>query len=407
MIAKEKMFIVAGNIDDSIRSVTPIYDIVIMPTFLKFEEYINSIPCKIGSIIISANELPFTAPNMNRLYQILNSKFLKLTGTCIYLIDEGTSREQVTNFFRGNNYNVVCYQGDLSMQFISEVVDGTARDADESKTEILTYRTRKQEYIQQQSIQRYESDDAEYITDEEELSDVPAIEQPEPVIPHIDILSNTYYVVGKPSIERSLFAFLEAQYLSTSGKVLLMESDKEYYDLTDTVTKSNVDYEYIDITDFIINCTEVITRIIKSTSRIVFLGSKRRIDFDYDFIYDILASNLLGIVDFFVRECDFDQTPLGYAYNVVCGDTVPEVLECISNLKYDVDEENVIFVGMRTRDLGSKNICSTEMQNICQITLEKPNIRAEVITAYGINLKGDNTIYDVFSLIGRGNQRQG
>jgi hypothetical protein len=44
MISKERMFIVAGNIDDSIKSVTPVYDISIFSNFLLFEDYINTMP---------------------------------------------------------------------------------------------------------------------------------------------------------------------------------------------------------------------------------------------------------------------------------------------------------------------------------------------------------------------------
>ena len=68
MIAKDKMFIVAGNIDDSIKSVTPIYDISIFPNFLKLEDYINKTPIVLGTIIVSERELPFTGTNMAKTF---------------------------------------------------------------------------------------------------------------------------------------------------------------------------------------------------------------------------------------------------------------------------------------------------------------------------------------------------
>ena len=152
MIAKEKMFIVASNIDDSIKSVTPVYDITIFPNFLKLESYLDSTPAVLGSIIISERELPFTSTNMSRLLEMLAQPFLKLTGSCIYLIGEGTSKDVVSDFLEDNQITNIMYQGDLSSRFIADVVSGAARIADESETEIITYHMRASEYAMAQNI---------------------------------------------------------------------------------------------------------------------------------------------------------------------------------------------------------------------------------------------------------------
>lgn len=408
MIAKDKMFIVAGNIDDSIKSITPIYEISIFPNFLKLEEYINNTPIVLGSIIISERELPFTGTNIGRLLEMLSAPFLKLTGKCIYLIGEGTNKEMVEDFLEEHDIKtIITYQGDLSSRFISEVVSGAARLADETETEVVTYRMRASEYALNQNIKKYESDDGEYITDEEKLSNIPSIPEPIVEIPSIDIQSTNYYVVGKQSYERTLFAFIEAQYLALTGRVLMVESDVQYHRLTDIVKRSDVDIDYIELQEFMLNPSAIISRIKNSTSRLIVIGSVNRIYYDYDFIYDILTSNLTGWVDYFVKECNFEQTPYGAYYNIVCPDTVPDVLECCNSLVYDVDQDKVIMIGIRTNQQTPVNITSSEMTDIVRVVLEKEKLVAEVVEANGINLKGDEVIYDVFSIITRGNEIQG
>lgn len=408
MIAKERMFVIAGNVDDSIRSATPVYDITIIPHFLAFKEFVNKTPIVLGSIVISEKELSFTSTNMADLIETLKAPFLKLTGQCIYLIGPDTPKETVESFLEDyGNDKIICYQGDLSSRYIMEIVSGAGRLADETETEVITYRMRASEYAVSQGIKKYESDDDGYITDEEELSVIPSMEEPEVQVPTVDILTSTYYVVGKASYERTLFTFIEAQYLSLTGKVLLVESDVLYHRLTDMVCKSNASYAYYDLEEFLCNPSKAVSEIKTCPNNLIVLGCKNRVQYDYNFVMDILMSNLTGWVDYFIKECSFSQTPYGQKYSIVCADTVPDIIECCNSLAYDIDPKQVVLVGVRTAQKTEVNCSSREMTDICKLVLDKPNIQCEVVEALGIELKGENVVYDVFSVIGRGNERQG
>lgn len=407
-MVKEKMFIVAGNIDDSIKSVTPVYDISIFSNFLAFEEYINNTPIVLSTIVISERELPFTSQNMARLLECLTAPFLKMTGRCIYLIGEDTPKDSVMSFLEENEITtIISYQGNLSAQYISEVVSGSGREADESETEIITYRMRASEYVASQNIKKYESDEDHYPTDADALAEVPPVDEPQVEIPSLDIVTSIYYIVGDNDLERTLFAFVTAQYLSLTGKTLIIESDMDYHRLTDMVKKSQASYEYIDIEDFYVNCSAVISKIKASVSKLIVIGCVQRIQFDYSFLFDILQNNLIGYVDFFVKECDFSQTPYGCYYTVVCRDTVPDIIKCVNSLKYDIDETKVTMLGLRTADMGELNTSSSEMQQLVQVLLEKNSLKAQVVQMQGINLRGEGVVYDVLSIINRGNERQG
>ena len=65
------------------------------------------------------------------------------------------------------------------------------------------------------------------------------------------------------------------------------------------------------------------------------------------------------------------------------------------------------MIGVRANYKTACNISSSEMTDLCRTVLEKDYLAAEVVEACGIDLKGDEVIYDVFSIITRGNERQG
>ena len=85
-----------------------------------------------------------------------------------------------------------------------DIISGVGRSASEGQNEIITYRIRAEDYIKQQNQLRYESDSAKYLTDEDFLSDVPAVEEPEPITPAEDTETTINYVVGADRIEKTV-----------------------------------------------------------------------------------------------------------------------------------------------------------------------------------------------------------
>lgn len=125
--------------------------------------------------------------------------------------------------------------------------------------------------------------------------------------------------------------------------------------------------------------------------------------YDYNFLVDILQSNLRNDVSYLIRECSFEETPYGKAYTIVIPNTVPEILKCCNSLKYDIVPEEVIFVGMQLGNLGSMAITREEMQAIIKHVLEKNKVEVEIVKVDGILLKGDESTYDILSIVSREN----
>jgi len=404
MISKEKMFIVADNIDDTIQSQATGYDIRVFKVFTNFEKYINENPVILDTIVITERVLPFTGQNMQRLMQVMASPFVKLNGHIIYLVKEAESIEKVNTFLETMQLdNWVVYQGDLSVKFITDIVVGTGRDFSEGVNEIVTYRVRASEYIKQQNQLKYETDDNRYMTDEDLLSGIPDIEEPEELSPSIGECATINYIVGKRSLEGSLMCFFLAQYFGMKERAIIIEKDTEYHMLGEILTKSNIDFEYITVEDLYKDISTEINKIKNSAKKLVFIGTKEKRSYDYNFLFDILYSNLKDDFGHFIKECDYEETPYGRYYTVVLPNTVPALLECCNSLKYDLNPEEVTFVGLQTSNLGPINIVSKEMKMIAEFVLNKNGIEAQVIHANGLLLKGEQVVYDIFGVLNRSN----
>lgn len=405
MISRSKLFIVASNIDESIKSQTVVYDVTLFKTYIELEEYINNTPCVVDTIIISEADLEFNNVNMARLIDMLSSPFLKLTGKFMYLISKDLDIDEVNNFIETNEITQwQVYQGDLSPRFITTIVSGEGRDTEYKETEIYTYRMRAADYIKYKQSQGYEDNERHYMTDEDRLAGIPDEIMPEMVTPQIDFKHKLYYIVGDCCLERTLFTFVLAQYLSLEAKTLIVESDVRYHTLSDMVTKSGVKCDIIKLEDLYADAKKTINRIKSSTEKLIVLTATERLEYDYEFILDVLMNNTIGFIANFIQECGYSDVPYGRSYTVVCKNTVPEILKCVNSLKYDTPEDLVKFVGLQLNDVGPININTGEFKAIVNNLLGKNNLEAQVVRAKGVRLKGEGIIYDVLSLIGRGNE---
>lgn len=405
MISRNKLFIVASNVDESIKSQTVVYDVTLFKTFVELEEYINNTPCVVDTIIITETDLQFNNVNMARLIDMLSSPFLKLTGKMVYLIGNELPIDEVTSFIETNEISQwQVYQGDLSPRFITGIVSGEGRETEIKETEVYTYRMRASDYIKYKQQQGYEDNERHYMTDEDLLAGIPDEVMPEMVTPQFDFKHKTYYIVGECGIERTLFTFVLAQYLSLEAKTLIVESDVRYHTLSDMVTKSGIKCELFKIEDLYRDAKRVLNKIKNSMEKLIVLTATECIEYDYSFVMDIVVSNTVGFIANFIQECSYNDAPYGRSYTIVCKNTVPEVLKCINSLKYDTPEDLVTFVGLQLNNVGPVNINTSEFKAIVNNLLGKNNLEAQVVRAKGVRLKGEDIIYDVLSLVGRGNE---
>lgn len=403
----DRIFIVAPDLDDSIKRFCPSYDITLFPDFPAFEEYIEETPVTVHSVIVTDTTLQFMGSNMQRLLDTIRNPFLTVESRTIYLYGKSTSKEAVKQWTDTiPDFPIATYQGDIDDQFIIGIVNGKLRDADEEKVEEVTYRYRASEYAQDQKIKRYESsNDEHYETDDDQLVGIPDVEKPEEYVAINKVPMLEFPIVGFDTQSRTLVAFIQAQYLALSAKTMIVERDFTYHRLTDIALKSGLDFEYFDVIDILHNIGEVINRIKLSKKNLIVIGCKTRLDFSYNFLKDILSDTLKDYVQNFVTELDFKDTPFNANYSIVFDDSMPELLKTIDNLLYPIDINKNVLIGVRYNNWQPYHLTSQEVSDVVCDLLGLPEVVAQTITISGSTIKKENAVYDLFSIIGRGNRR--
>lgn len=399
MISKPKMIIVSSLLDDSIKAITPIYDVLLFKSFVDLEQFVDATPIIVDTLIVSADACAFNSTNMVRLMNVYKSPFFTLQGSLIYLVGQEVKLEVVLNFVESKQLqDWVVYQGDLAPGFISDIITGEGRSSEEGRVDLVTYRVRTNDYVAMTNNGETLFVDNDYVTDDEDLAGIPDVSIPEDVIPTIQDEALTYHVVGKNSVERTLFAFLLQQYLSMSGKTLIVERDWHFHLLTEFVTKAGVDCEFIQVKELFKDIRQGINRIANTTKRMVVVGCVDYVDYDYTLLFDILVSNLSDHVSNFVKECSFEEAPYGKPYIIVMGNTIPAVLESCSLLSFEIGADTT-FVGLELNELYPATLTSDEMSTVISSALQVDKITSQVIKAKSLLLRKGSNLYDICSLI--------
>ena len=395
------MFVVSEILDESIKSQTAVFDVRLFKSFVEFESYVEGTPIIINTLVVTSRELPFNNSNMTRLSNVVGSPFLRINGQVIYVIDKSFDKKVVNKFFDSNNLGVevVVYQNDLSLRYVTDIVTGEARDVQENKTYDVVYRVRASEYMKQQSTLSYDTLDKDYITDEDDMVGVPEEEIPEDVIPEATKDLEIKYICGEDREERTAMVFLLSQYLSLSSKTIIIEHDRKYHRLTEFYTKSQLDGLFITVMEIYQNVEEVINRIKNTNKRLIVIGTIERVKYDYNFLFTLLYNNLRGYVDYMIMECDYHELPYNVNVVYVTSNIVPEIIKMATSIKQVVIPEKTKFIGMQMNTLNPCYVNTLEMLSIISAILQKNGLDGQVLYSGGIKLKEDTVIYDIFSII--------
>jgi hypothetical protein len=392
------IFIVSSNVDDTIRNSSIHSDIKVFKTFKYLEDYIEINPVDVDTIIINSKDLMFTNTSMNRIVNILNSTFVTLSGYLYYLVDDEEIKNKVDFLCIKNNYNnIKClYLSTLHAKDISDIITGESLQSKETITEIKTYRIRASDYIRQQKDKEGLNYSEIYETDEDELSNIKDESIPEDLRVSIKKRIERVTISGDYIKERTSWVLLKAQYLSTIGKVLLLEKDINYHILYDYMSKLEIDYEFFDISLLFRDCYDVISQIKSSKSKIILIGSKNRIQYNYDIILNILYSNLKEDLDYYIYETKLNEIPYGNVVDLVIPTNVPDILSSINNMSSILSFKDINFIGININKLGLINLSELEFTSILKESLQENEINSKVVETNGLILRKEIGLSGIF-----------
>lgn len=206
------------------------------------------------------------------------------------------------------------------------------------------------------------------------------------------------HIAGLPVMERSVFAFIMAQYLSISAKTMIVEKDFEFLTLSYIAKQSKADFLEVLIEDLYKNPQKELAKIAATEKKLIVIGTRERMPRDYSFICSLLYSNLIGQIRYLVRENDFCELSDSAKFMAVLPNNTIDLLKTLTHIPYGL-EENARFAGVdisRLEELAIKN--SKQMEMIVKDVLQiKGELKIPVYKVSSLELGGD--IHDLRMLI--------
>lgn len=382
--------------DESIKGKTSISDLMLFNTYTGFSKYVNENPCIVQTLIITSIDLPFTNSTIGDFIDKLKSPFLRVDEV-LYLVGPSVDPEGVEAFLDReglDNWRVIA--GDVgNIKFIESVVSGEGRLSNVSTKMVAKYRVSVEEYAKYNELTGNENKDSEYEYYLEKI-EPDLTYRSEDIRPESNS-SEIFYVVGGDNHERTSSVLVLAQYISLNNKVIIIEKDVDYHRLTDYVTKLGIECDIIWVESMYEDLREQIKAIEKSTSNLVVVACKKRFNYNYSFIFDLIYNNVQGKFTY-IKECEFEETPYGCRYIVVSRPTVPDILKTVNELRYEVSEE-CMFVMASMMNINPIDVTMPEARTVLSMLLSKNVNYVHLLRFNGLKIKGGSELNDLSSIV--------
>jgi hypothetical protein len=217
-----------------------------------------------------------------------------------------------------------------------------------------------------------------YESDDEQLKSVPGTEVTYIETPAITSQTEIIDICGFPSKERRVFTFLLAQYLSLKGKVLFFESDFEYLELSDMVSRSGVQATVIHLDELFRHAEQTLLRIKSSTSKLIFLGGTSRTSYSYNFLLNLLFVHLNGHINYLVTERNIEDLSENQNHIIVFPDTIVDLIKTLDSMKVSV-KPSTRFVALDMLALPELTSFSQEALGLIIRDITQQNVVNEVL----------------------------
>ena len=392
MQIKRTVVVISNLVDSTVKEYQPDVDFILFHTLNDLGEYIQTTPIRAESLYMTRDVFPESSVNSNLtyLFGMLENPFLGVNRV-VYITEKDSTELVSINYILESknvtNWDII--EGVLNREYVTNVINGTMDQDDWTPKRRAVYRMGKEEYYRSRREEKKSLED-HYESDDELLTGIPDVEPiSEPIVDR-ESSCEVKHFVGIDSFERTALAFLGAQYLSLSGKTVIVEKDYDYHMLTELVTKSEVDCELFLVEDLLRDPNKVLGNIRHCNKSLIVIGSKERIVYSYTFIVNVVINNLMEDITFFVEEDTFDEVP----------EDIPSNTSGICKSTENIDRNYVdkaTFVGVNLNALPEICIKSSEtLALILKDVLDIQDIEAAVVSITSLHLRGDT--YDMNSI---------
>lgn len=392
MEVRHTVLVVSGLVDSTIKEYQPDVEFSIFHTLQELSDYIETTPIRAEVLYITKDIFPTSSVNTNLIFllNMLDNPFLGVTRV-VYITEEDSQEIVNINYIleqQGlDNWTIV--KGAVTREYISNIINGTLDDDDVDVKRKAVFRMPREAYYREQR-EKKKSLDTPYVTDEDYLAGVEVVEPIETPLPEVNTSCVIKHIVGIDCLERTVSAFMCAQYLALSGKTLILERDWDFHTLTEFVTKSGVDCTLILVEDLLRDPIKTVDVIRKCSSSLVVVGAIQRMQYDYMFMVNVLVNNLMSDISYFVEEDLFTDIPDDLEHTIIVPANMIGLLkttECIDRNYL----HSATFVGVELKYLPEIGIKSSDViVTILRDVLDNPDITCPLISVTSLRLKGDS-----------------
>ncbi len=390
--------IISSMVDATIKEQQPDVDFKMFRQIEQLGEYLEADAIRAELMFITSDVI--VQPNSSFSYiidMLQNNNFLKVDKV-VYITEQKSPELKALRYlldeYEIKNWEIV--EGPMTRVYVSEVINGTFRKDFYSAKRKAVVRKPRKEYVKQK-LRDKSSLDEEYKDDESDLMDIPDEPVPKDSVQLMKSSMEKVYITGYKREERTAFAFLSAQYLSLSGKTLFIESDPEYHEVTEFVTKSELDALLIPIDTLYSRPNDIISEIKNTDRKLIILTCTNRFLFSYRFLCDFLYYTLYDSVTYMIIEAHFEEVPKQTACSVVLPNTVIGCLELSESIDVDM-LPYCRFVAVSFNQIPEVHINSgAVLSKILQDVLSDTSIVCPVVTITSLRI--NETPYDLGAIL--------
>lgn len=392
--------VISGYIDNTIREYQKDVTFYLFKTLEELDTYIARTPIRADTLFFSKDVIPLVNTSLNYLVAMLDKVFFKVDNI-VYITEPGSTEIESIKFLVKNkgfdNWEIV--QGALTREYITSVINGSARNDFSGTRRKVVYRVPKSLYIKEHTRNSELLESERYKDDDEAIQEMPDEKLPVYIPPEQEQTCTCYDIVGEDGMERTLFVYIMGQYLATHGKTLLLERDWKYHRLGEFVTKSGVECEVQYVEDLYANPAGVIDTIRSTSHKLIVVLARRKFEYNYSFIFNLLYNNLIDNLTYAVREDSYGEEPTESKYTVVFPNTMCGVLNMCENVNMNFIPYTK-FVAIHMCTLNEMRLPTREsILPVIQDVLNNTEIQDVELLAISSLVMGVDSVYDLRSVL--------
>ncbi|MCM1215016.1 MAG: hypothetical protein NC548_10905 [Lachnospiraceae bacterium] len=391
--------IISGQVDATIKEQQPDVEFKIFRTLEDFGNTLDRNPIRAQTLFFTKDVVGGVNSTLSYLRKLVTENDYLVVDHIVYITETDSEELESVRYlieeFGLDNWDIIT--GSMSRVFIAEVINGTFRGEKMSLKRKAVFRRPRQDYVKQK-LREQTTLDEEYEDDDNDLSDIPDEEVPVLEAPKHSEHLQYMYIAGLPGYERTVFAFLAAQYIALTNKVIIIESDPDYHTLTEFSTKSKVDALHISMTMLYEDPGNIIQAIKETNKNLVIVECIDRIHFDYKYICALLYYNLIDDFAYMISEISLGEITSNMQVTVTVPSTVIDTLHTGELVDKSL-VPNCRFVGVNLKHLPTIHVNSgVVMSTLLSDILSTTDIICPVVTVTSLLL--NSTAYDLGGILG-------